>query len=43
MLLFAENKCAEYGIFRDWYRGEIKMNVPKRLMQTKDLLAKTEN
>jgi hypothetical protein len=36
-------KCAEYGIFQDWYRGEVKMNVENRLMQTKDFLAKTEN
>lgn len=35
-------KCAEYGIFQDWYRGEIKMNVQKRLMQTKELLAQID-
>ncbi|MBQ9714615.1 MAG: glycosyl hydrolase 115 family protein [Clostridia bacterium] len=31
-------KCAEYGEFENWYRGELKMNVKQRLYRTKQLL-----
>lgn len=31
-------KCAEYGIFENWYRGELKMNIRQKLYATKELL-----
>jgi len=34
-------KCAEYGIFENWYRGEIKMNIKQNLFNTKMLLGQT--
>lgn len=36
-------KCAEYGIFESWYRGDLKMNVKQRLYDTKRLLGQTPN
>ena len=30
--------CAEYGDFKNWYRGELKMNVKQRLYDTRQLL-----
>ncbi len=32
-------KCAEYGIFKNWYREETKLNVKERLSATRALLA----
>ena len=34
-------KCAEYGIFANWYRGDLKMNVKQRLYDTRRLLGQT--
>ena len=34
-------KCAEYGIFENWYRGDLKMNVKMHLYNTKRLLGQT--
>lgn len=34
-------KCAEYGIFEDWYRGDLKMNVKQYYYDTKRLLCQT--
>ena len=31
-------KCAEYGEFANWYRGEKKLNIQKRLIATRRLL-----
>ena len=31
-------KCAEYGEFANWYRGEKKLNIQKRLVATRRLL-----
>lgn len=31
-------KCAEYGDFENWYRGELKMNVKQKLDITRKLL-----
>ena len=31
-------KCAEYGPFENWYRGDLKMNVRQRLYDTRRLL-----
>ena len=31
-------KCAEYGVFKDWYRGDLKMNIKQRLYYTKRFL-----
>jgi hypothetical protein len=36
----AFRKCAEYGEFANWYRGDKKVNVEKRLLDTKALLEK---
>ena len=33
-------KCAEYGEFENWYRGETKVNVAKRLLDTRTILEK---
>lgn len=38
-----ERKNAEYGDFENWYRGDLKMNVPQRLASTKRLLGQTCN
>jgi len=35
--------CAEYGEFKNWYRGELKMNVKQQLYNTKRLLGQTPN
>lgn len=35
-------KCAEYGIFENWYRGDLKMDVKQRLYATRSLLGQTE-
>ncbi len=34
-------KRAEYGIFENWYRGDLKMNVKQHLYNTKRLLGQT--
>lgn len=34
-------KCAEYGIFENWYRGDLKMNIKQKLYDTKRLLGQT--
>ncbi|MBE6986854.1 MAG: hypothetical protein E7433_05470 [Ruminococcaceae bacterium] len=39
--LLAHRKCAEYGIFKNWYRGDLKMNVKQRLYDTRSLLCQT--
>jgi hypothetical protein len=39
--LLAHRKCAEYGIFKNWYRGDLKMNVKHRLYDTRSLLCQT--
>jgi len=31
-------KCAEYGVFKNWYRGDDKMTIKKALEKTKILL-----
>lgn len=31
-------KCAEYGVFQNWYRGDDKMTIKKALEKTKGLL-----
>lgn len=33
-------KCAEYGVFENWYRGDIKMKLWDAFEKTKELLAK---
>ena len=33
-------KCAEAGEFANWYKGENKVNVVKRLLQAKEVLQK---
>ena len=37
----AYRKCAEYGKFENWYRGEVKMNVNRKLLDTKMILGQT--
>ncbi len=34
-------KCAEYGIFEHWYRGDLKMDIKQKLYDTKRLLGQT--
>lgn len=34
-------KCAEYGEFENWYRGDMKMDMKQRLFDTKRLLGHT--
>ena len=34
-------KCAEYMNFKDWYRGDLKINVKQKLYDTKRLLGQT--
>ena len=34
-------KRAEYEIFENWYRGDLKMNVKQHLYNTKRLLGQT--
>lgn len=34
-------KCAEYGVFKNWYRGDLKMNVKQKLYDIKRLLGQT--
>lgn len=34
-------KCAEYGVFENWYRGELKMNIKQHLQSTKRQLGHT--
>lgn len=34
-------KCAEYGKFKNWYRGDLKMEVKQRLYATRRLLGQT--
>ena len=34
-------KKAEYGNFKNWYRGDLKMNVKQRLFATKQLMGQT--
>ena len=36
-------KKAEYGNFKNWYRGDLKMNVKQRLFATKQLMGQTPN
>lgn len=31
-------KCAEYGAFENWFRGDLKMNVVQRLLDSRRLL-----
>ena len=39
--LLSQRKCAEYGIFRNWYRGDLKMNIKQKLYDTRSLLCQT--
>lgn len=39
--LLEYRKCAEYGEFENWYRGDLKMNVKQHLYDTKGLLGQT--
>lgn len=39
--LLEHRKCAEYGIFENWYRGDTKMNVKQHLYDTRGLLGQT--
>ena len=39
--LLEHRKCAEYGIFENWYRGDTKMNVKQHLYDTRRLLGQT--
>ena len=39
--LLEYRKCAEYGIFENWYRGDTKMNVKQHLYDTRRLLGQT--
>lgn len=34
-------KCAEYGIFENWYRGDVKLDTKRVLMETRRLLGQT--
>lgn len=34
-------KCAEYGYFANWYRGDLKMNIKHKFYDTKRLLGQT--
>ena len=34
-------KCAEYGEFENWYRGEIKLDVKQKLYDTQRLLGQS--
>ncbi len=34
-------KCAEYGEFKNWYRGDLKMNVKQRLYDTLKIIGQT--
>lgn len=34
-------KCAEYGDFKNWYRGDLKMEIRQRLTATRRLLGQT--
>lgn len=34
-------KCAEYGEFRNWYRGDLKMNIKQRLYDTLKIIGRT--
>ena len=34
-------KCAEYGIFENWYRGDLKMDIKQKLYDTKKLMGQT--
>ncbi len=36
-------KCAEYGEFENWYRGDTKLNIPQLLADTDFLLGRTPN
>ena len=36
-------KCAEYGVFENWYRGDLKMNVKQHLYDTYRRLGQTPN
>ena len=36
-------KCAEYGTFENWFRGETKVNTKKRLNDTKEILKFLKN
>lgn len=31
-------ECAEYGIFKNWYRGDVKMNIKHCLAETKGIM-----
>ena len=34
-------KCAEYGEFKNWYRGDLKMNIKQRLYDTLKIIGQT--
>lgn len=34
-------KCAEYGEFANWYRGDLKMNIKQRLYDTLKIIGQT--
>ncbi len=36
-------KCAEYGEFKNWYRGDLKMNIAQHLLDTYRRLGQTRN
>ena len=39
--LLEYRKCAETGIFENWYRGDTKLNIRLRLLETKSLIGQT--
>ena len=39
--LLAHRKCAEYGIFENWYKGDLKMNIKQRLYDTRAIACQT--
>lgn len=38
--LIEHRRCAEYGVFANWYRGDTKMNIRQLLLNTKRILGK---
>lgn len=34
-------KCAEYGVFENWYRGDLKMHIQRHLCDTRQRLGQT--
>ena len=41
--MFVKQKCAEYGMFENWYCGDLKMDVKHRLLDTRERLGETPN